>query len=77
MSASQTSRTSNDIKLKERYKLYCKTLSASLKYKKSNMINNFKNKMKTTGNTNKSETGKKVSRRSVHLLNISGDLTNN
>jgi hypothetical protein len=30
-----------------------------LKYKKYVMINNFKNKMKTTWNTNKSETGKK------------------
>ena len=33
--------------------------------------------MKTSLYTNKSETGIKVSKRSVHLLNISGDLTNN
>jgi len=33
--------------------------------------------MKTSWYTNKSETGTKVSKRSVHLLNISGDFTNN
>ena len=33
--------------------------------------------MKTSWNTNKSETGIKVSKRSVHPLNIGGDLTNN
>jgi len=33
--------------------------------------------MKTSWNTNKSETGIKVNKRSVHPLNIGGDLTNN
>jgi len=32
--------------------------------------------MKTSWNTNKSETSKKLSKRSVHLVNISNDLTN-
>jgi hypothetical protein len=32
--------------------------------------------MKTNWKTNKSEIGKKITKRVVHLLNISGDLTN-
>jgi hypothetical protein len=41
------------------------------------MILNSKNKMKTTWNINKLETGKKSSKRGVHFLNINGKLTDN
>ena len=39
------------------------------------VILNSKNKMKTTWNIIKSESGRKVSKESVHLLNMNGNLT--
>ena len=41
------------------------------------MMMMMKNTMKTTWNTSKSETGKKLIDGNVRLLNISGDLTDN
>jgi hypothetical protein len=56
------SRDSNDINLKEYYKQYCKILSSVIKEAKqltyNNKIINYSNKMKTTWNIIKSETGR-------------------
>jgi hypothetical protein len=52
-------RNSNDTKLKENYKLYCKIVSeVAKKLYYDKIIVNSKNKMKTIWNIIKSETGK-------------------
>jgi len=69
--------------VQEHYKLlnYRKILSKAIKVAKKlyydKIMLNSKNKIKTTWNIIKSESGRKVSKESVHLLNMNGNLTKN
>jgi hypothetical protein len=71
----------NDPKLKNYYKEYCKILPNTVKETKRSYCNkqifNSKNKIKTTWNIVKMETGRKTVHEDIHTLNIDGNLINN
>ncbi|PNF35146.1 hypothetical protein B7P43_G09274 [Cryptotermes secundus] len=72
-------RTSNDIKLKEHYKQYCKILTNVIKAAKKihydRRIIDSKNKSKTIWNIIKTETGKKEDKVDIQSLDIKGIIT--
>ena len=75
------SRNSNNTKLKEYYKSYCKLLSKVIKevkrlqYRKQ--ILTSQNKTRTTWNIVRSETGKRIGKEDITSLNINGMLIQN
>ncbi|PNF30772.1 hypothetical protein B7P43_G06180, partial [Cryptotermes secundus] len=75
------SRDSNDPRLKSHYKMYCKILSKVIKEAKQNNYNSqilkSNNKIKTTWDIVKVESGKKSVNEDVQSLNIEGKSTNN
>jgi hypothetical protein len=75
------SRNSKNPKLKQYYKLYCKLLSKVIKEAKilqyEKQISASYNKAKTTWNIVKSETGKKIRKEDISLLNINGKIIQN
>jgi hypothetical protein len=74
-------RTSNDTHLKEPYKQYCKTLTKVINADKKlyfdRRIINSKNKLKTTWNIIRTETGKKESKEDIQYLDIKGNTSSN
>jgi hypothetical protein len=73
-------RDSNDPRLKSHYKMYCKILSKVIKEAKRNNYNSqiieSNNKIKTTWEIVKDESGKKIINEDVQVLNIDGKATN-
>lgn len=74
-------RNNNDMKLKQYYKLYCKSLTNVIKEAKRANYNeqtvNSHNKVNTTWNIIKSATREKVNNDDISLLSNSGDKINN
>jgi hypothetical protein len=72
-------RDSNDVKLKNYYKMYCKILSKVIKEAKkchfNRLIENSDNKMKTIWDIAKLLTGKKKNTNDIHQININGTIT--
>jgi hypothetical protein len=75
------SRDSNDPRLKSHYKMYCKILSKVIKEAKQNNYNSqilkSNNKIKTTWDIVKVESGKKTVNSDAQSLNIEGKSANN
>jgi hypothetical protein len=75
------SRNSKKPKLKKYYKLYCKLLSKVIKEAKilqyEKQISTSHNKTTTVWNIVKSETGKKIRKEDISLLNINGKIIQN
>ena len=71
-------RNSNDQRLKDRYKIYCKILSKLVVQAKhlqySKQISNSNNKPKTLWNIIKSETGKTKRKEKISLLHTNGTI---
>ena len=74
-------RNSNDVKLKNYYKMYCKMLSKDIKEAKkchfNRLIENSDNKMKTIWDIAKLLTGKKKNYNDIQQINTDGTLTSN